>query len=98
MPRILLHNGVTYRTKMTANECVGNMFMFLCAIHAKDGRDISREGLGAEVISLSAFKDYIKLQLSFEKWVDDSDSIIDVCGASNLLSKLIVPIIFFSKN
>jgi hypothetical protein len=31
----------------------------------------------------------MKLQLSFEKWVDDSNSIIEVCGASDLLSKLI---------
>ncbi len=31
----------------------------------------------------------MKLQLSFEKWVDDSNPIIDVCGASDLLSKLI---------
>jgi hypothetical protein len=34
----------------------------------------------------------MKLQLSFEKWVDDSNSIIDVCGASDLLSKLIISI------
>ncbi len=35
----------------------------------------------------------MKLQLSFEKWVDESNSIIDVCGASDLLSKLIRSII-----
>ncbi len=27
--------------------------------------------------------------MSFEKWVDDSNPIIDVCGASDVLSKLI---------
>jgi hypothetical protein len=85
-------NGVTDGTKMTASERVGNMFILLCAIHTKDGSKIFREGLKAYCISLTAFKDCMKLQLSFEKWVDDSNSIIDVCGASNLLSKLIVSI------
>ena len=74
---------------MTASESVGNMFMLLCVIHTKDGHGIFHEGLGAEGISLTAFKDCMKLQLSFEKWFDDSNSIIDMCGASNLLSKLI---------
>ena len=41
MPRMLPHNGVTDGTKMTSSERVGNMFMLLCAIHAKDGREIS---------------------------------------------------------
>jgi len=77
MPRMLSHNGVTDGTKMTASECVGNMFMLLCAIHTKYGREIFCDGLNAEGISLSAFKNCIKLQLSFEKWVDDSNPIID---------------------
>ena len=47
------------------------------------------EGLKAYRIAQTAFTDCMKLQLSFEKWVDDSSSIIDVCGASELLSKLI---------
>ena len=75
--------------EMTASEHVENMFILLSAIHTKDGHGIFREGQGAEGISLTAFKDCIKLQLSFEKWADDSNSFIDVCGASNLLSKLI---------
>ena len=52
---------------MTASERVGNMFMLLCVIHTKDGQAIFCGGLNAEVISLTAFKDCIKLQLSFEK-------------------------------
>ena len=38
MPRMLSGNGVTDGTNMTASERVGKMFMFLCAIHTKDGR------------------------------------------------------------
>ncbi len=74
---------------MTASEHVGNMFMLLCVIHTTNERAIFRGGLGAYGISLTAFKDCMKLQLSFEKWVDDSNSIIEVCGASDILSKLI---------
>ena len=74
---------------MTASERVGNMFILLCAIHTKDGCGIFLEGLKGYRIAQTAFTDCMKLQLSFEKWVDDSSSIIDVCGASELLSKLI---------
>ena len=63
LPRMSLRNGVTDGTIMTASECVGNMCMLLCAIYTKDGREICRDGLGAEGISLSAFKDCMKLQL-----------------------------------
>ncbi len=98
MPRMSSRNGVTDGTKMTASESVENMFMLLCVSHTKDRRGIFRNGLNELGIALSAFKKCMKLQLSFEKWVDDSNSILDVCGASNLLFKLIVSINFFSKN
>ena len=87
MPRMSSRNCVADGTKMTDSKQLGNMFMLLCAIHTKDGREIFHDGLGAKDILLSAFKDCMKLQLSFEKWVDDSNPIIDICGASNLLSK-----------
>ena len=89
MPRMSSRNGVTDGTKMTASERVGNMFILLCVSHTKDGRGILNSGLNELGIALSAFKNCLKLQLSFEKWVDDSNPIIDVCGASELLSKLI---------
>jgi hypothetical protein len=89
MPRMSLRNGVTDETKMTASERVGNMFMLLCVIHTKDGREFFHNGLNELDIALSAFKNCMKLQLSFEKWVDDSNPIIDVSGASDLLSKMI---------
>jgi len=89
MPRMSSRNGVTDGTKMTASERVGNMFILLCVSHTKDGRGILNNGLNELGIALSAFKNCLKLQLSFEKWVDDSNPIIDVCGASDLLSKLI---------
>ena len=88
VPRMSSRNGVTDGTKMTASERVGNMFMLLCASHTKDGRGILHNGLNELDIALSSFKNCMKLQLSFEKWVDDSNTIIDVCGASDLLSKL----------
>ncbi len=74
---------------MTASERVGNIFMLLCVSHTIDGRGIFLKGISELGISQSAFKNCIKRQLSFEKWVDDSNPIIDVCGASDLLSKLI---------
>ncbi len=40
--RMSLRNGVTDGAKMTASERVGNMFIFLCAIHTKDGRESFR--------------------------------------------------------
>ncbi len=89
MPRMSSRNGVTDGTKMTAIERVGNMFILLCVIHTKDVRGILHNGLNELDIALSAFKNCMKLQLSFEKWVDDSNHVIDVCGASDLLSKLI---------
>ena len=89
MTRMSSRNCVTDGTKMTASERVGNMFILLCVSHTKDGRGILNNGLNELGIALSAFKNCMKLQLSFEKWVDDSNSIIDVCGESNLLSKLI---------
>jgi hypothetical protein len=89
MPRMSSRNGVTDGTKMTASERVGNMCMLLCVIHAKDGREILQNILNELDIALSDFKNCMKLQLSFEKWVDDSNPIIDVCGASDLLSVLI---------
>jgi hypothetical protein len=85
--------------KKTASECLGNMFMLFCVIHTKDGRGILSNGLNKLGIALAAFKNCMKLQLSFEKWVDDSNPIIDVCGASDPLSKLIRSIKkMFSKN
>ncbi len=89
MPRMSSRNGVTDGTKMTDSERVGNMFMLLCVIHTNDGRGIFQNGLNELDIALSDFKKSMNLQLSFEKWVDGSNPIIDVCGASDLLSKLI---------
>ncbi len=91
-------NSVTDGTKMTASERVGNIFMLLCVIHTKDGRGILHNGLNELDIALSAFRNFMKLKVSFEKWVDDSNLIIDVCGASDLLSKLIRSIKKKSKN
>ncbi len=42
IPRMSSRNGVTDGTKMTASERVGNMFILLCAIHTKDGRESFR--------------------------------------------------------
>jgi hypothetical protein len=65
MPRMSSRISVTDGTKMTASERVGNMFMLLCVSYTKDGRGIFSNGLNELGIALSAFKDYMKLQLSF---------------------------------
>ena len=74
-------NGVTDGTKMLASEHVGNMFMLLCAIHTNDGASLFDDGLENINIATDQLADCMKLQLSFEKWVNNSNNIDDVHGA-----------------
>lgn len=89
MPRTSDRNGVTDGTKMSASERVGNMFLLLCAMHTKQGRELFADGCYNSGVSLRQIQDCIKLQLGFEKWVDDSNTIAEVERATDLVAELI---------
>jgi hypothetical protein len=89
MPRMSDRNGVTDGTKMSASERVGNIFILLCAMHTRDGEHLFADGCTEADVSLEEMKHCLKLQLSFERWINDSNSIVDVQRASKLLAELI---------
>lgn len=72
--------------EMSASECVGNMFLIMCSIHTYDGSQLFQDGLQEIGISLWAVKDCLKLQLLFEKWVNNSNTIEDVSKACSHVS------------
>ncbi len=92
MPRTSDRNGITDGTKMSASERVGNMFVLLCAMHTDVGKEIFSDGCQMSRISLQQIKDCLKLQLGFEKWVNDTNTIEDVHRATPLLAELITRI------
>ena len=89
IPRMSDRNGITDGTKMSASERVGNMFILLCAMHTDDGKEIFTEGCNESRISFSNLKYCIKLQLGFEKWVNESNTSQDIEQATHLLSELL---------
>ena len=92
IPRTSDRNGVTDGTKMSASERVGNIFLLLCAMHTDHGKEIFSDGCGESRISLEQMRQCIKLQLGFEKWVNDSNSKEEVSHATVLLAELITSI------
>jgi len=89
MPRTSDRNGITDGTKMSASERVGNMFVLLCAMHTDVGKELFSEGCQLSGISLQQLKGCLKLQLGFEKWVNDSNTTQDVDRATPRLAELI---------
>jgi hypothetical protein len=89
MPRTSDHNGITDGTKMSASKRVGNIFVLLCAMYTDKGKGLFVEGCQASGITMQQLKDCLKLQLGFEKWVNDSNSIHDIDRATPLLADLI---------
>ena len=92
MPRTSDCNGITDGTKMSASEHVGNIFVLLCAMHTDKGKGLFIEGCQASGITMQQLKDCLKLQLGFEKWVNDSNSMHDIDHATPLLADLITRI------
>lgn len=92
IPRTSDRNGITDGTKMSASERVGNMFLLLCALHTEQGKEIFADGCSVSRVSLEQMKKCIKLQLGFEKWVNDSNSKEDVALATPVLADLITRI------
>jgi len=89
MPRMSDRNGIMDGTKMSASERVGNMFILLCAIHTHAGTELFRSGCMVCDVSLDEMKRCLKLQLGFEVWVNQSNSISDVTKASLIVADLI---------
>ena len=89
VPRTSDRNGVTDGTKMSASERVGNMFLLLCALHTNKGKGIFADGCKNSGVSLRQIQDCIKLQLGFEKWVNDSNTVAEVERAPILVAELI---------
>ena len=73
IPKMSARNGVTDGTKMSASERVGNMFILLCPFHTNDGASLFLDGQEDINIAAQQLADCMKLQLSFEKWVNDSN-------------------------
>ena len=90
MQRMSDRNGITDGTKMSASERVGNMFILLCAIHTHAGAELFRSGCMVCDVSLDKMKRCLKLQLGFEVWVNQSNSIDDVKKASLIVAQLIM--------
>ena len=88
-PRMTIRNGILDGTKMSASERIGNLLILLCLSHTTSGIDLLQPGWGRNHISKKQFQDCIKLQLGFEKWVNESNTIEEVREASTLLSTLI---------
>jgi len=89
IPRTSDRNGVTDGTKMSASERVGNMFLLLCALHTEQCKEIFADGCNESRVSLEQMKNCLKLQLGFEKWVNDSNTKEDVTRATVLVADLI---------
>jgi hypothetical protein len=90
MPCMSDRNGITDGTKMSASKRVGNMFILLCAIHTHAGAELFCSGCTVCDVSLDDMKRCLKLQLGFEVWVNQSNSIDDVKKASLIVAQLIM--------
>ena len=89
VPRMSDRNGVTDGTKMSASERVGNMFILLCAMHTEHGKQLFIDGCNESRISFNNMKYCIKLQLGFEKWVNEPNTMQDIDQAKHVISDLL---------
>ena len=76
---------------MTAMERVRNLHELLVLSYTQSGYDIIKPIpiLSDRRISIRNWRDCIKLQLSFEKWVHDHNPIEDVQNAQPLVATMI---------
>jgi hypothetical protein len=77
---------------MSASERVGNMLILLCAMHTKHGEQLFVDGCNESEISFQNLRDCLKLQLGFEKWVNDANTMQEVENATPVLAELIINI------
>jgi len=74
---------------MGCNERVGNMFLLLCLTHTTDGIALLKPGWDTHNITQKQFKNRIKLQLGFQKWIHEYNDKDEVDSAGPLLGELI---------
>jgi hypothetical protein len=67
-----MQNGITDGTKMCGSEQVGNCFVLLCVMHSHSGQKLMWKEMKDRKISLKKIKNFLKLYLSFECWVNES--------------------------
>ena len=91
-PRMSVRTGVLDGTKMSATERLGNMMILMCLAHTTTGINLLRRGWSKNNIGHQEFRDCIKLQLAFEKWVNDPNEIHEVQSALPLVEEMIVAI------
>ena len=88
-PRMSLRNGALDGTKLTATERIGILFKLLCVTYTATGVKLLKPGWNQNNITAKEFRNCIKLQLGFEKWVDRTNPRVQVIHAEPLLESLI---------
>ena len=88
-PRKSSRGGVCDGTKVTAVERVGNLHEILVMSYTATGQQLLKAPLKNNNVPLSRWRNCIKLQLSFEKWVHEENLVDEVKNAQPILSKLI---------
>jgi hypothetical protein len=70
-PCMSVCNGITFGTKMCGSERVGHCFILLCLFHTQIGQNLIATYW---TVSLNSYKEYLKLYLSFDWWVNKPHS------------------------
>ena len=77
---------------MGCNEMVGNFLMLLCTIHTTGGIQIMKPGWEMNNTTQRKFKNCMKLQLGFQKWIHEFNGKPEVDNAYPLVAELITMI------
>ncbi len=83
-------NGITDGTKLCGSERVGNCFVLLCAVHTQLGQSLLANEMRERRISLQKFIYCLKLNLSFQHWVNESHQCSQINRSRKLLGELII--------
>jgi hypothetical protein len=70
-PHMSIQNGITDGTKMCGSERVGNCFVLLCVMHTHSGQKLMWKEMKDRTITVKKIKNFPKLYLSFECWVNE---------------------------
>ena len=74
---------------MGCNERVGNFTQLLCVSHTTAGIELLKPGWDDHNITQTQFKNCIKLQLGFQKWIHEFNDKVEVDNADHLLAEMI---------
>ena len=88
-PRKSHRAGLCDGTRVTAMERLGNLHELLVMSYTTTGYNLIMPTLKKHRIRMGKWRDCIKLQLSFDKWVHDHNPINDVQNAQPIVSKMI---------